>query len=226
MPLGSSVSFIHSIISPDFSAQVRYMSMLASPDWVWFAWLMSVGTSSVWSGSSAELSAPMASRAAAMAPPFSSTITFAPFCAAVVAATRPPLPAPTTTRSASSVSAMSVGISGLSRQLPCAASPSFAVASLFAWGAQPESAPAAASVPAAVSPARKPRRLMVFSAMVLLLLRSVARHVPLRPARPRSLRAILTDAAHHRRARGPDASRGLGYVGYDVGKRGKIPENG
>ena len=46
MPLGPSVSAIHSIISPDFSAQVLYMSMLASPDWVWLAWFRSVGTSS------------------------------------------------------------------------------------------------------------------------------------------------------------------------------------
>ena len=79
MPLGSSVSFIHSIISPDRSAQVLYSSMLASPAWIWFAWFSSVGTSSRWSGSSAELSAPMASRAEAMLPPFSSTMTFAPF---------------------------------------------------------------------------------------------------------------------------------------------------
>jgi len=101
-----------------------------------------------------------------MAPPFSSTMTFAPFCAAVVAATRPPLPAPTTTRSASSVSAMSVGIAGLSRQLPCAASasePDFEALPSEACGAQPASAPAAASAPVAVSPARKLRRLMAFS---------------------------------------------------------------
>ncbi len=46
MPLGSSVSFIHSIISPDFSAQVLYSTMLTSPAWVVEAWLRSVGTSS------------------------------------------------------------------------------------------------------------------------------------------------------------------------------------
>ena len=69
----------------------------------------------------------MASRAAAMAPAFSRTTTFAPFWAAVVAATRPPLPAPTTTMSASTVSTNSVGISGLSRQLVAAAAPVSAV---------------------------------------------------------------------------------------------------
>lgn len=37
MPSGSSVSAIHSIISPDFSAQVRYSGGLMSPDCVWLA---------------------------------------------------------------------------------------------------------------------------------------------------------------------------------------------
>ena len=209
MPLGSSVSFIHSIISPDRSAQVLYSSMLASPAWIWFAWFSSVGTSSRWSGSSAELSAPMASRAEAMLPPFSSTMTFAPFCAAVVAATSPPLPAPTTTRSASSVSAMSAGIAGLSRQLPCAAASALPLAppSACAGGAQPASAPAAASAPVAVSPAKKLRRLMVCSPMV-----------------PSSFVRFQRDACYAPAAAA--SSRGTGYIRPCPGETPKIPENG
>ena len=102
----------------------------------------------------------MASRAAAMAPAFSSTTTFAPFWAAVVAATRPPLPAPTTTMSASTVSTNSVGISGLSRQLVAAAAPVSAVfvpPSAAGVGAQP-ARPMAAKAPAAAAPVRNPRR--------------------------------------------------------------------
>ena len=209
MPLGSSVSFIHSIISPDFSAQVLYSSMLASPAWVWFAWFSRVGTSSTWSGSSAELSAPIASRAAAMLPPFSSTMTFAPFCAAVVAATSPPLPAPTTTRSASSVSAMSAGISGLSRQLPCASASALPLfpPSACACGAHPASAPAAASAPVAVIPARKFRRLMVRSPMI-----------------PSSFVRFQRGACYA--GRGAASSRGSGYIRLCPGKTTKIPENG
>ena len=91
----------------------------------------------------------------------------------------PPLPAPTTTRSASSVSAMSVGISGLSRHEACAASPaSFAPVPPCACGAQPASAPAAARAPVAVSPARKLRRLMVLSPMMLPPWNKMSSHVP------------------------------------------------
>ena len=94
-----------------------------------------------------------------MAPAFSSTTTFAPFWAAVVAATRPPLPAPTTTMSASTVSTNSVGISGLSRQLGAAGPVSavFVLPSAAGVGAQP-ARPMAARAPAAAAPVRKPRR--------------------------------------------------------------------
>lgn len=134
---------------------------------------MSFATSSVCSPASLEFSAPMASRAHARPLDASSTMTFAPACAAVVAATMPPLPAPTTTTSASKVSATCCGTAGFSHQsgFPAAFWRSRSSFVATAGAPQPVSAPAAARALAAPKPVRKLRRLNVLLLIWLLLFR-------------------------------------------------------
>ena len=173
----------------------------------------------------------MASRAIAISPPFSITMTFAPSCAAVVAATSPPLPAPTTTMSASSVSAMSVIGSGLSRHDADAPASVFPVepVSPEALGAHPASAPVAARAPVAVSPARKLRRLMVFSPMIS----SQSNRWFYRVRRPSFLRALGSrrrlgwrmDGSHYRRRKRACHRAIAGIVGLET-PEGTIPEKG